>query len=60
MTHQLVTKRMLSVPSHIEELKIVLWSRFNSLKERVGDPGVLELKAELPRDEIGNVDIIPL
>lgn len=60
VTHQITTKRMLSVPKHIEELKIVLWNRFHSLKDRVSDPSVIELHAELPRDEVGNVDTFPL
>lgn len=60
MTHQIVTKRLLNVPKHIDELKIVLWNRFSAVKERVGDPGVLELLGELPRDEVGNVDTFPL
>lgn len=51
---------MLSVPKHIEELKIVFWNRFNSLKDQVSDPSAIELLAELPRDEVGNVDTFPL
>ena len=54
VTHALVTKRMLNVPAHIDELKIVLWNRFGTLKTRVSEPGKLLLQGEFPCYNNGN------
>ena len=54
VTHALVTKRMLNVPAHIDELKIVIWNRFRTLKTRVSEPGKLLLQGESPSYNNGN------
>ena len=47
--YQHLTKRLNNAPLNLDELKIVLWNRFGSLRDNLNDPGSLIISAELPR-----------
>lgn len=49
-----MTKRIFNVPTHIDELKIVLWNRFGTLKTHIKEPGKLSLQGEFLSDKNGN------